>query len=380
MWQCLIWILCGAAQADDDWWVTSGTCRIDSDGCATSPRYPSRYTNNRDCEIEVAAGNTKAIMVAHFSTEARYDFLEVNDISFSGQIGPENVVPEGVIKWTSDYSVTNTGWRLCLQEVGVAMKFDARCGLSGVGLALAATLQGCDSPGMLDLPKLDSLAISMPDKWFGVHSVPYWRQQPDYWTHEAYAHDEHGNRHAEKSFNSCMNPKLHIENVCSGHGSCVPFGDDTGLSFCKCYPGYGGMECNSKRLSQTTAWFLALFLGPAGADQYYLGWYPQMLMTQVTSVLGLLLLAAISSSRLPGLCVFMAPWMYHVVVIGSAPAQAVRDRTAADLPRCAFVSFSLLWMGFLSLAICIYDVKYKTQVKRIMQDQFRNYSSAKIIA
>ena len=31
--------------------------------------------------------------------EARYDFLEVNGIAFSGQIGPENVVPSGVIKW-----------------------------------------------------------------------------------------------------------------------------------------------------------------------------------------------------------------------------------------------------------------------------------------
>ena len=29
-----------------------------------------------------------------------------------------------------------------------------------------------------------------------------------------------------------------------------------------------------------------------------------------------------------------------------------------------FVSFSLLWMGFLSLAICIYDVKYKTQARK----------------
>ena len=29
-------------------------CKIDSDGCATSPRYPSRYNNNRDCEIEAS--------------------------------------------------------------------------------------------------------------------------------------------------------------------------------------------------------------------------------------------------------------------------------------------------------------------------------------
>ncbi|CAE7539149.1 Ctrb1 [Symbiodinium microadriaticum] len=119
MWRCLLIWLFGArvrGDGDGDWWVTSGNCKIDSDGCATSPRYPSRYNNNRDCEIEVAPGNTKAIMVAQFSTEARYDFLEVNGIAFSGEIGPENVVPSGVIKWDADYSITDEGWRLCLQE------------------------------------------------------------------------------------------------------------------------------------------------------------------------------------------------------------------------------------------------------------------------
>ena len=33
--------------------------------------------------------------------EADYDLLEVNGISFSGQIGPENVVPGGLILWDS---------------------------------------------------------------------------------------------------------------------------------------------------------------------------------------------------------------------------------------------------------------------------------------
>ena len=33
--------------------------------------------------------------------EARYDILEVNGIAFSGDIGPENVVPSGIITWNS---------------------------------------------------------------------------------------------------------------------------------------------------------------------------------------------------------------------------------------------------------------------------------------
>ena len=242
-------------------------------------------------------------------------------------------------------------------------------------------------------------------------------------------------------FNSCTNPHLKIADVCSGRGSCLPFGD-TGVSFCRCNPGFGGAECESKRKSQITAWFLCLFLGPLGADQYYLGWYPEMLITQLLSVLGVALLMVVPNSKLPGgeptarfrqlqcdtmtakshlksayflrlrqfgaethmrhirhtdivlgfgftivscfalllysvlllflilllytvllnycrlwrengissilapgLVVLLGPWMRHVVIIGSAPAQGIGDRTSADLPRCAFVAFSMLWHG-----------------------------------
>lgn len=60
-------------------------------------------------------------------------------------------------------------------------------------------------------------------------------------------------------------------------------------------------------------------------------------------------------SHLPcsGLVVLLGPWMRHVVIIGSAPAQALSDRTSADLPRCAFVAFSMLCRG-LVYCICMY--------------------------
>eukprot|EP00438_Fugacium_kawagutii_P032166 Skav231584 [mRNA] locus=scaffold481:302600:303870:- [translate_table: standard] len=163
-----------------------------------------------------------------------------------------------------------------------------------------------------------------------------------------------GSKSKDPRFNSCNNPHLNIADVCNGRGSCLPFGD-TGVSFCRCNPGFGGAECESKRRSQLTAWFLCLFLGPFGADQYYLGWYPEMLVTQMLSILGVALLMFIPNSRLPGrvcLVVLLGPWMRHVVIIGSAPAQGVTDRTSADLPRCAFVAFSMLWMAFIALAIC----------------------------
>ena len=222
-------------------------------------------------------------------------------------------------------------------------------------------------------------------KWFNPHKLPYWRLETDYWMKESYLDP----KSKDARFNSCNNPHLKIADVCNGRGSCLPFGD-TGVSFCRCNPGFGGAECESKRLSQLTAWFLCLFLGPFGADQYYLGWYPEMLITQILSILGVVLLVAIPNSKLPGgvqsdgskaqsiamsckqlqssavshagdhtasikqhpkfhyppgLVVLLGPWMRHVVIIGSAPAQGITDRTAADLPRCAFVAFSLLWHG-----------------------------------
>ena len=94
-----------------------------------------------------------------------------------------------------------------------------------------------------------------------------------------------------------------------------------------------------------TAWLLCLFLGPTGADQYYLGWYLEMLATQIISLLAVMLLLLMPNSKLPGLVLLLGPWMRHVVILGSAPAQATEDRTSADLPRCAFVAFSMLWRG-----------------------------------
>ncbi|CAJ1440841.1 unnamed protein product, partial [Effrenium voratum] len=187
-------------------------------------------------------------------------------------------------------------------------------------------------------------------------AVPYWRKQPDYWARESYKDPKSG----ELRFNSCMNPKLPVAEVCSGRGSCLPFAQ-SGLSFCKCRSGFGGAECELRRLSQTKAWVLCLFLGAFGADQYYLGWYLEMFTTQILSVLGLVLLRVMPYSKLPGLALLLGPWLRHVVILGSAPGQAQTDRTEQDLPRCAFVAFSLLWIAFIALALCIIDLKYQTQ-------------------
>merc|ERR1712188_323649 len=57
------------------------------------------------------------IAVEAFHTEANYDLLVVNGVSYSGNLGreggPHGVIPSGAIQWSSDYSIVKTGWKLC---------------------------------------------------------------------------------------------------------------------------------------------------------------------------------------------------------------------------------------------------------------------------
>jgi hypothetical protein len=80
-----------------------------------SPNYDgtgSAYGDGEECVISVS-GDVGPIAVQDFSTEGGYDKLTVNAIAYSGQAGPEGVVPSGEITWTSDYSVTSSGWKIC---------------------------------------------------------------------------------------------------------------------------------------------------------------------------------------------------------------------------------------------------------------------------
>merc|ERR1712157_467297 len=49
-----------------------------------------------------------------FSTESGYDFLTMSDgQSYSGSSGPPSGTYSGTFFWSSDFSVTNSGWKLC---------------------------------------------------------------------------------------------------------------------------------------------------------------------------------------------------------------------------------------------------------------------------
>jgi len=93
--------------------VASGDCTVDSRGCAMTPGYPSDYPVDSSCTLDVSAGSSMPLHVEEFATELNFDFLTVNGEAYSGSSGPEGIVPSGQITWSADYSVSQSGWKLC---------------------------------------------------------------------------------------------------------------------------------------------------------------------------------------------------------------------------------------------------------------------------
>merc|ERR1719356_997335 len=92
-------------------WSVTGTGCTMTGNCIQSNNHPGSYGNNEECSIQAA---DVSITVDAFSTEARYDFLTMSDgVAYSGTSGPPSGRYSGVITWASDYSVTNSGWKLC---------------------------------------------------------------------------------------------------------------------------------------------------------------------------------------------------------------------------------------------------------------------------
>lgn len=101
------------------WSFTSGSCTIDVNYCIQSPNYPSDYDINDACNFTVCNNNPPPMDVQGFNTESGFDYLyvDVNGVSvpYHGTTGPNDVTPDagGTIFWTSDYSVTRSGWKIC---------------------------------------------------------------------------------------------------------------------------------------------------------------------------------------------------------------------------------------------------------------------------
>jgi len=92
------------------WVVTGSGCTIDGD-CIQSNNHPQDYANREQCSIQLYG--SIPLSVAAFNTESRYDHLTVGGTRYSGTSGPPNGSYTGSITWTSDSSITKSGWKLC---------------------------------------------------------------------------------------------------------------------------------------------------------------------------------------------------------------------------------------------------------------------------
>jgi len=92
------------------WRIEGNGCEM-SGNCISSNNHPSNYGNGQSCSIQLAG--SVGISVEAFNTERNYDWLTMGGSSYSGTSGPSSGSYTGVISWSSDYSVTNSGWKLC---------------------------------------------------------------------------------------------------------------------------------------------------------------------------------------------------------------------------------------------------------------------------
>jgi len=92
-------------------WVVSGSgCAIAGE-CISSNNHPQEYGNSEECSIRLF-GDIDLSFEA-FDTESRYDKLTVGGTQYSGTTGPQNGAYTGLISWSSDRSITKSGWKFC---------------------------------------------------------------------------------------------------------------------------------------------------------------------------------------------------------------------------------------------------------------------------
>jgi len=220
--------------------------------------------------------------------------------------------------------------------------------------AITASLQGCT------VPHVDGY-IDVSDANVASHLVPYWRSERDYFESLSYTDPTT----QLPSFNSCMDTKLNVLDVCSRRGHCVPFDENDiahPIFFCKCDDAWAGPECSIRRKRQSVSWLLSLLLGPLAMDELYLGMLEQAVLKLLAVVVALVL--SLAGHKQVGALAFLAPWLFDVVRLGMCPGHAVEYRVASDLPRWSFAIFTVLYVGFVAVALGVASVHFEVQGRR----------------
>eukprot|EP00962_Isochrysis_galbana_P046998 scaffold19077_cov184-Isochrysis_galbana.AAC.1 len=97
--------------------TVTGPCVLTSSTCATSSGYPtSNYGSTESCLFSNVP--PLPLWVESFNVESSstcgFDALTVASQKYCGTDGPSGVVPtDGTIAWSSDGSITTSGWKIC---------------------------------------------------------------------------------------------------------------------------------------------------------------------------------------------------------------------------------------------------------------------------
>lgn len=181
----------------------------------------------------------------------------------------------------------------------------------------------------------------------GTHRVGNWRGEEDYLI--AYQFVPPGKDEGDSQLNSCMTKRIAQTLQCSGRGICKAWNPDNlanPISFCECDRAWADPECRTPRRSQVYAYFLSLFAGFLGLDQFYLG-FPAYGFAKLFTFGGI------------GLW-----WIVDICRIGSGPVYAADFRTAHDLPHWAFVISAVTVFFLLGFALVLYQTAVYRKGKR----------------
>lgn len=210
-----------------------------------------------------------------------------------------------------------------------------RSAMGFVLMVLSATLQGCIGQAF-------------------SHPTPAWLDYPSYW--KKFQYIPPGDRASQAVYNSCS---LNIpkREQCSGHGECRPWRESLQAAFgkpyefCQCFKEWADPECRTKRSSQMVAYFISVFGGLFGFDQFYLGFYYAGFAKFAT---------------FGGLGIW---WVIDIVRIGSSPVYTSEYRLAYDFPHWAYVFCTVAFfsaLGYFIFAIVLKAYKREKAKKRMM--------------
>ena len=73
----------------------------------------AKYGDGEACSVSFG-GSAKPLAVYHFDTESGYDKLYVNGVAHEGSGDGPLAVSASTMTWSSDGSVTKTGWKICV--------------------------------------------------------------------------------------------------------------------------------------------------------------------------------------------------------------------------------------------------------------------------